>query len=224
MDQILHNLTIDNNPSDAKKLAMGDGSSTDTNITLGNFYTLLMSKLGFFKISNYLSEIFGNTSAMSAVRANIDVPSIGEMTTADNLRAMKTNVIEKDSTTTYTPYLSTHPTNKKYVDHKIITETTLSNVNSNVDLFNVKSIQTRYSVQVSGTMRIKSDPTPDIIFSLPLTFDAPIIDTFFIGSDGNGSTSQTTVFKIAAGSRDVYVVTDEWSTQLLWFNLVFITQ
>ena len=115
-DEILHNLPIDNNPSDLVKIAMGTEVTPATNITLAKFYTLLMSKLGFFKVSNLFSEIFGNPTATAAARANLSVPSVLEMQTADNLKANKSNVIEKDSTTPYTPTLGTHPVNKGYID------------------------------------------------------------------------------------------------------------
>ena len=114
-DQILHNCPINNNPSDSEKIAMGTESTPATNITLANFYTLLMSKLGFFKISNLFSEIFGNSTAMNTARTNLSVPSIADMQIADNLRALKTNVIEKDSTTSYTPTLPYHPLNLQYL-------------------------------------------------------------------------------------------------------------
>ena len=117
-DEILHNLSIDNNPSDSVKIAMGTETTPATNITLANFYTLLMSKLGFFKVSNLFSEIFGNSTAMAAARANISTPSVLEMKTADNLRALKTNVIEKDSTSSFTPSLPTHPVNLKVITDK----------------------------------------------------------------------------------------------------------
>lgn len=119
-DEILHNLPIDNNPSDSVKIAMGTESTPATNITLANFYTLLMSKLGFFKVSNLFSEIYGNSTAMAAARGNLSVPSISAMLTGDSARAFKTNVIEKDSTVAFTPTIGTHPVNKKYVDDKMI--------------------------------------------------------------------------------------------------------
>ena len=117
-DKILHNLPIDNNPSDSVKIAMGTETTPATNITLSDFYTLLMSKLGFFKVSNLFSEIFGNPTAMAAARGNLSVPSISEMLTGDSARALKSNVIEKDSTTPYTPTLGTHPLNLKFIQDK----------------------------------------------------------------------------------------------------------
>lgn len=117
-DKILHNLPIDNNPSDSVKIAMGTETTPATNITLANFYTLLMSKLGFFKVSNYLSEVVGNLTAMAAVRNNIDVYSRGYTDMMISSKANKTNVIEKDSTVAFTPTIGTHPVNKKYVDDR----------------------------------------------------------------------------------------------------------
>lgn len=121
-DTILHNQPI-GTPSDSERIAYGTPTTPSGNITLANFYTLLMTKLGFFKVSNYFSEIFGNPTAMASARANLSVPSVLEMQTADGLKANKSNVIEKDSTATYTPTLSTHPVNVGWVNSRRIVGT-----------------------------------------------------------------------------------------------------
>lgn len=189
MDQILHNLPIDNNPSDTKKIAMGDGTSTDTNITLANFYTLLMSKLGFFKVSNFFSEIFGNASAMASARTNLDVPSNSQMSTADNLRALKSNVIEKDSTSTYTPTLSTHPVNLGMLN-KGGTDTgwqSCTKVSSKVETasFDVKARKIGAFIFVTGKFLLTNDPDEnDVLFNLPAGMSTASA-FYFTAGDGN---------------------------------------
>lgn len=124
MDTILHNQP-EGTPSDNELIAYGTPTTPAGNIKLSNFYNLLMGKLGFFKVSNLFSEIFGNPTSMASARANLSVPSVSDMQTADNLKANKSNVIEKDSTVDFTPTIGTHPVNKKYVDNKFISGRTL---------------------------------------------------------------------------------------------------
>ena len=119
MDTILHNQP-EGTPSDNELIAYGTPTTPVGNIKLSNFYNLLMGKLGFFKVSNLFSGIFGNPTLMASARANLGVPSVSEMQTADNLRALKSNVIEKDSTVAYTPTLGTHPATKGYVDGLVL--------------------------------------------------------------------------------------------------------
>jgi len=118
---ILHNRP-EGTPSNNEFIAYGTPTTPSGQIKLSNFFTLLMDNLGFFKVGNSFSEIFGNPTQMAAARANLSVPSVAEMTNADNLRALKTNVIEKDSTINYTPTLGTHP-----VPYKIIIDKFWSN-------------------------------------------------------------------------------------------------
>ena len=116
-DVILHNRP-EGTPSDNEFVAYGTPTTPSGQIKMSNFYTLLMSKLGFFKVSNLFSEIFGNPSAMTSARANLGVYSTAEVQSQVTQRALKSNVIEKDSTVAYTPTIGTHPVNKKYVDDK----------------------------------------------------------------------------------------------------------
>ncbi len=118
-DQILFGAPENNNPSDSEKIAGGTGASLAWTITLANFYSLLMNKLAFLKTANRLSEYNGNSTAQSDVHTNLNLKSKTDTDTADNLRSLKSNVIEKDSTVQYTPILPTHPTPKGYVDYRI---------------------------------------------------------------------------------------------------------
>ena len=118
-DVILHNRP-EGTPSDNEFVAYGTPTTPSGQIKMSNFYNLLMSKLGFFKVSNLFSEIFGNISATTTARANLGVYSISEVQGQVTQRALKTNVIEKDNTVSYVPSLPYHPVNKKYVDDNIL--------------------------------------------------------------------------------------------------------
>ena len=118
-DVILHNRP-EGTPTDNEFVAYGTPTTPSGQIKMSNLYTLLMSKLGFFKVSNLFSEIFGNTSAMTSARANIGVYSTSEVQGLVTQRALKSNVIEKDSTIAFTPTIGTHPVNKKFIDDKFI--------------------------------------------------------------------------------------------------------
>jgi len=120
MDKKLFELNENTTPADSKRLAFGDASSGAENITLANFYTRLMNKLGFLKVANYFSEYLGNNSAQTTAQLNLNIYSKGEVDAAILGKANKSNVIEKDSTTAYTPTLGTHPVNKSYADGSII--------------------------------------------------------------------------------------------------------
>jgi hypothetical protein len=73
---------------------------------------------GVLLSENNLSDLTDNTAA----RSNLGVYGTAQTYTQTQVnfvvsdRALKSNVIEKDSTVAYTPTLSTHPANKEYVD------------------------------------------------------------------------------------------------------------
>lgn len=116
-DTILHNQP-EGTPSDNELIAYGTPTTPAGNIKLSNFYNLLMGKLGFFKVSNLFSEIFGNPTSMASARGNLEVYSKSEVLNQVSARALKTNVIEKDSTVAYTPTIGTHPVNLKVITDK----------------------------------------------------------------------------------------------------------
>ena len=118
MDKKLFELNENTTPADSKRLAIGDASSGAENITLANFYNRLMTKLGFLKVANYFSEYSGNPTAQTTAQNNLDIYSKGQTDTAIGSKSNKSNVIEKDSTTPYTPTLGTHPVNLKVITDK----------------------------------------------------------------------------------------------------------
>ena len=116
-DTILHNQP-EGTPSDNELIAYGTPTTPAGNIKLSNFYNLLMTKLGFFKVSNLFSEVFGNPTSMASCRYAIGAAEYADMVNRDNQRALKANVIEKDSTVDYTPTIGTHPVNLKVITDK----------------------------------------------------------------------------------------------------------
>ena len=118
-ETILHNQP-EGTPSDNELIAYGTPTTPTGNIKLSNFYSLLMSKLGFFKVNNVLDEIYGNSNAQSYGRRNLGVYSTANVDSLLLSKADADNVITKDSGDAFTPVLPTHPVNKKYVDDKFI--------------------------------------------------------------------------------------------------------
>ena len=104
-------------PSDlTEKIAFGKELTPTSNITWTNFLAWLNSVLSFLKISNNLSDVGDVTTAQD----NLNVYSKTFIDNELGLKADTSNVIEKDSTVVYTPTQDYHPTNKTYVDNKII--------------------------------------------------------------------------------------------------------
>ena len=198
-DVILHNRP-EGTPSDNEFVAYGTPTTPSGQIKLSNFYTLLMSKLGFFKVSNLFSEIFGNPISMASARANLSVPSVSDMQTADGLRALKSNVIEKDSTVAFTPTIGTHPVNKAYIDNNKASGT-----------FRITNpwATTEYTINIGKTM-----PSNNYIVTLMNTTDHG-----FKGQYPPSITNRTTTsFKIRLDIENDGILLDSdviWSLNML---------
>lgn len=192
-DTILHNQP-EGTPSDSELIAYGTPTTPVGNIKLSNFYTLLMDKLGFFQVSNLFSEVFGNLTDMASARANLSVPSVLEMQTADNLKANKSNVIEKDSTIAFTPTIGTHPVTKKYVDDRFPASGTYQWAGGSMgDQVTSQTINigktlpnTNYQVVITKTGGINSNvPSPQVVSKGLATFS---IECYANGGNGGNPT------------------------------------
>lgn len=117
-DVILHNRP-EGAPSDNEFIAYGTPTTPSGQIKMSNFYTLLMDKLGFFKVNNLFSEIFGDLTKTATAQNNLDVYGRIAMNGVLDTVAYSDNVIEKNSTIAFTPIIPTHPANKGYVDKRI---------------------------------------------------------------------------------------------------------
>lgn len=98
------------------RLAYGRNGVPTKNITWTNIVAWLNSALSFLKSSSNLSDV----DDVAAARTNLDVYDTTTIDDGLDLKADKSNVLEKDNTTTYTPTQDYHPATKKYVDDIII--------------------------------------------------------------------------------------------------------
>jgi hypothetical protein len=106
-------------PSDDYKMVLGKALTPSINITLTNFFALLLTKLGFLKVASNLSDLASNATA----RTNLGVYSTAQ---SDALVANKATLFQAGSgavlgvsnTAVYTPSANYHPSTKKYVDDR----------------------------------------------------------------------------------------------------------
>lgn len=108
-------------PSDDYKLIFGKALTPSINMTLTNFFALLLTKLGFLKTASNLGDLANTASA----RSNLGVYSSSEVDTALATKATLYQsgsgaVLGVANTAVYTPSSNYHPSTKKYVDDKIL--------------------------------------------------------------------------------------------------------
>ena len=130
MSDILHDQPIATILADSMRIAAGTNIVPVQNISVANFKAQLNSQLTFVKPANNLSE-FAATVKATAARANIGAASASDLADLDDVKADKTNVLELDNTTFYTPVLHYHPSTKKYVDDLIAALNTAVNALNN---------------------------------------------------------------------------------------------
>lgn len=190
-DTILHNQP-EGTPSDNELIAYGTPTTPAGNIKLSNFYNLLMSKLGFFKVSNLFSEIFGNPTSMASARANLSVPSVSDMQTADNLKANKSNVIEKDSTVDYTPTIGTHPVPYKIILNKFYSDGQVFNFG---DISVVKTMTVPIGKTMIGTNYVVFLEFQQIDTILPYAISNKTVNSFDVSMAEVGGNVNTVLFR-----------------------------
>lgn len=105
----------DTTPDTSYRIASGKAGTPEVNTTFGTLVTWLESVLGFLKITNNLSDLNNKTTA----RTNLSVYSISDSDAALLLKADKTNVLQKDNTTAFTPTSNYHPGTKIYIDQRM---------------------------------------------------------------------------------------------------------
>lgn len=89
----------------ADRLAYGRSGVPTKNITLQNFVNWVSSIISALRPSNNLSDV----DDLATARTNLDVYDTTTIDDALFLKADKTNVLEKDNTTSYTPTQDYHP-------------------------------------------------------------------------------------------------------------------
>ena len=190
-DVILHNRP-EGTPSDNESIAYGTPSSPSGQIKLSNFYNLLMTKLGFFKVSNLFSEIFGNPSAMETARSNLNVYDKYTIDIAFQSYATKANVIEKNSTVTYTPTLGTHPVPYKIILDKFYSD---GNVFNFGDIAVVKTMTVPIGKTMIGTNYVVFLEFQQIDTILPYAISGKTNTTFNVSMAEIGGNNNTVLFR-----------------------------
>jgi len=156
-------------PDTTEKLASGKSGSPTSNITIANFVAWLNTVLGFFKLSSNLAD--GDAPAM---RTNLDVYSTTEVDNELDLKADRTNVLEKDNTNFYQPASNYHPATKIYVDQlngANIPYTAVTAFGSDIASASIIASMRGGSILVSGEFAGDgSVPDDGIICTLPLSF------------------------------------------------------
>lgn len=114
-------LTENNNPDDAMRLIGGKAATPSFNITLANFYTLLLGKLSFLKKSENLNDL----PDLATARGNLGVYSTTDIDLALNgkatlFQAGSGAVLGVNNTANYTPSSANNPATKGYVDGIIL--------------------------------------------------------------------------------------------------------
>lgn len=94
------------------RIATGRAGHATINTTMTNFLIWLNARLNFLKKASNLSDL----DDVPTARANLSVYSKSELDASLNLKAAKSNVIEKGTATSYTPTNAKDPVNKGYVD------------------------------------------------------------------------------------------------------------
>ena len=113
-------------PSDDCRVVFGKAATPSLNITFTSLYALLLSKLGFLKLSENLNDIVDKSQA----RTNLGVYST---TAVDNAIADKATLYQTASgavlgvanTTIYNPTSDYHPATKRYADKGLVSGSTV---------------------------------------------------------------------------------------------------
>lgn len=167
------------------------------------------------------SEVYNKLEVYNKTETN----SISEIDQKDNLRSLKTNVIEKDSTEAYTPIQPTHPVNLAALNsggtRTAVLNCQLISSSINAGLSSVQAQRIGAFIFISGRISLTSDPSDSpTAFTLPSEIGLAGMDTYISGHDGNGSNSQNTIMKATANSDAIVFLPSEWSTQLMYFSKI----
>lgn len=184
------------------RLAYGRVGVDSKNITWTNLVAWLGSVLSFLKPSNNLSDV----DDLATARTNLDVYDTTTIDDALFLKADKTNVLEKDNTTTFVPSSDYNPSTKKYTDEGGASTGWLeatAETGPDSATFTVK-VQQR-GAMVVGTGQVKLDSiSGSVAFTLPPEVGTASIDVYFGASDA--SSGDNTEYMIQANTHDVYIV------------------
>ena len=98
-------------PDVTERLATGKAATPTSNITIANFVTWLQDvALSFLKPASNLSDLPNKETA----RINLGVYSRSQLDGYLDDKADKSNVLELDNESSYTPTMNYHPVTKKF--------------------------------------------------------------------------------------------------------------
>jgi hypothetical protein len=108
-------------PTDDFRIALGKDATPSINMTLMNFFALLLTKLGFLKTSSNLGDLTDSASA----RTNLGVYSTSQVDAALNPKATLYQsgsgaVLGVANSIIFNPTSNYHPATKKYTDDTVL--------------------------------------------------------------------------------------------------------
>lgn len=201
----------DTTPVLTNRLASGKAGTTTTNSTWQTVVTWLESVLGFLKTNEDLADLNDTTTA----RTNLGVYSTTQVDASQATKADKTNVLEKDNTTTFMPTSNYNPATKKYVDEGgiRIAQANASIISGDVDAgaSYCRVSRTGVYVNITGQVRFDSDASEnDVVFRLPVQF--PLFTVEWELPCSNATTDEVNQLYTVIGTRDIAVRNTNIST------------
>lgn len=203
MSRRLFEQTENANPALTKRLAFGKASEVTENITLTDFIAWLMTKLGFLKTANNLSDLANASTARDnlGVYSETEVDSL--LSTKAELYPEAGGALGSTNTTVFNPAANYHPATKKYVDDKLLDTGWINCINSlSNPTFSIQARQIGKIVSIAGDMLLRNDPA-GTIFVIPSSVAAP---TKNIGVVCYAAGNDYYIINVDAGSRDVQLI------------------
>lgn len=203
----------------ADRLAYGRSGVPTKNITLQNFVNWVSSVISALRPSNNLSDV----DDVALAQDNLNVYPQEYIDTELDLKADKTNVLEKDNTTSYTPTQDYHPATK--LSSEQVSNASYSDITSwgaNVDNTTGKVSLSDNVVHFTGKFDDNGLQDGDTVFTLPASIPAPLVDVYvFCGNASGGGAARC---KITSGSKSAIVEDQESATNAtLSFNDIYLT-
>jgi len=183
------------------RLAYGRSGIPTKNISWTNIVSWLNSVLSFLKPSNNFSDL----GDIPTARTNLDVYDTTTIDDALDLKADKSNVLEKDNTTSFTPTQDYHPATKKYVDEggTQLAWANATKINGSLTAPSfMRCARVGPWVQITGIIEMSSIPAENtILFTLPGSFPLFVETHYIPASDANNDENYE--MKALTGTRNI---------------------
>lgn len=139
-------------PTDDFRIALGKAATPSINMTLTNFFALLLTKLGFLKTSSNLGDLTDSASA----RTNLGVYSTSQVDAALNPKATLYQsgsgaVLGVANSAIFNPTSNYHPATKKYTDDTVLFYGKITSTDQ----------ATQTVTKLSGTLTVTSTHLPE---------------------------------------------------------------